>query len=46
MSILKFIVDRLTSKRPFFYGWEQRAYERRQEQYPTLFQNTCRLKQD
>jgi|GEM_PF-1754697 len=46
MAILKFMIDRLLSKRPFFYGWEQRAYERRQEQYPTVFQNACRLNKD
>ncbi|WP_374074950.1 hypothetical protein [Bdellovibrio bacteriovorus] len=46
MSILKYILDRFIHQRPFFYGWEQRAYERRQEQYPSSFQNTCRLYKD
>lgn len=32
MSILQFLLDRLFKQRPFFYNWEQRAYERRQEQ--------------
>ncbi|NUN07498.1 MAG: hypothetical protein HUU57_17270 [Bdellovibrio sp.] len=32
--------------KPFYYGWEQRAYERRQEQYFTVSQNACRPSRD
>lgn len=46
MNFLKAFIDRFTQKRPFFYGWEQRAFERRQEQYYGTAQNTCRVAKD
>ncbi|WII72922.1 hypothetical protein QJS83_03430 [Bdellovibrio sp. 22V] len=46
MNIFKFLVDRFLQKRPFFYGWEQRAFERRQEQYGLWTQSSCRLGKD
>ncbi|WP_291515481.1 hypothetical protein [Bdellovibrio sp. ArHS] len=46
MAIFKFFIDRLFNSRPFFYGWEQRAFERRQEQYRGHSQNSCRAPWD
>lgn len=46
MNFLKLIASRLTKKHPFFYGWEQRAYERRQEQTHQNAQFSCRVWKD
>ncbi|MBV2167975.1 MAG: hypothetical protein KUL82_04630 [Bdellovibrio sp.] len=46
MRILKFILNRFLQRRPFFYGWEQKAFERRLEQNYRRVQNTCRLGKD
>lgn len=46
MNFLRTIFARLTEQRPFFYGWEQRAFERRQEQTFGSAQTSCRLWKD
>ena len=46
MQKLKQLFLHLFKARPFYYAWEQRAYERRQEQYFTVSQNACRPSRD
>lgn len=46
MSILKYLYERLSSRRSFFYGWEQRSYERRQEQISRDIHLSCRVGRD
>lgn len=46
MQKLKELFRHFFKSRPFYYAWEQRAYERRQEQYFTVSQNACRPSRD
>lgn len=46
MNLIRLLIHRLTEKRPFYYGWEQRAYERRQEQTFQSAQFSCRPGKD
>lgn len=46
MSLIKYFYDRLTTRRSFFYGWEQRSFERRQEQTQLGVHLSCRVGRD
>lgn len=46
MRVFKFLIARFFKERPFFYSWEQRAFERRQEQCHMASQNACRPSKD
>lgn len=52
MGLLRFLIERFNNKRPFYYLWEERAFERRlerrfEQQHESYSgQSTCRIRWD